>query len=256
MLDFLAQELSREANTINSKSQNIGIIEGQPGHQGRGGEHPPARPEHRVGSQTDDPCRVTGPSGCGKSTLIRPGPGPTRRRRLFRLAHDPATAAVGGRRAGLSFCEPGERFLRMVKAGLRRVGGGPRPPLRDVPEGARARAETGDVILDIDVQGAAPGPGKVPGAVFIFILPPSFAALRRRLGRETSDGAASIRLEAGTARKEVRAYAGFDYLIINDDLDDGRAGASVDPASAAGRSCGRPDTRASAPILKSFRGEG
>jgi guanylate kinase len=74
-----------------------------------------------------------------------------------------------------------------------------------------------DVILEIDVQGAANIRRVAPEAVSIFILPPSFEILQQRLnfrGSENSDGVA---LRLRNAIKEVRHYGEFEYVVINED---------------------------------------
>jgi guanylate kinase len=76
-----------------------------------------------------------------------------------------------------------------------------------------------DIILDIDVQGARQVKAKVQGAVAIFVLPPSFLELERRLRarRLESDEAILRRLEI--AKGEILFYRDYDYIIINDILD-------------------------------------
>ena len=76
-----------------------------------------------------------------------------------------------------------------------------------------------DVVLVIDVQGAAQVRSMGLPLVTIFVLPPSFDVLSQRLrGRgKDPDAAVSRRLE--TARVEVASYHDYDYLVINDDLD-------------------------------------
>ena len=76
-----------------------------------------------------------------------------------------------------------------------------------------------DVLLDIDVQGAAQVRQRT-NPVTIFIAPPSLAELERRLrGRGTeSDATVAVRLH--NARKEMACVAAYDYLVINDRLDE------------------------------------
>ncbi|MEA3465371.1 MAG: guanylate kinase [Thermodesulfobacteriota bacterium] len=83
-----------------------------------------------------------------------------------------------------------------------------------------ARVAGRDILLDIDFQGAAQLKKMVDHAVFIFIAPPSFAELKRRLlGRETdSDDVVAQRIE--NARSEMVQARWYDYIIINDDIDD------------------------------------
>ena len=73
-----------------------------------------------------------------------------------------------------------------------------------------------DVLLDIEVQGAAKVRQRCPDAIFIFIIPPSFEELSRRLhGRNTdSEDVITGRLEK--ARVEFRQIPNYDYLVIND----------------------------------------
>ena len=81
----------------------------------------------------------------------------------------------------------------------------------------RYRLEAGiDVLLDIEVQGAAKVRARCPEALLIFIIPPSFEELSRRLhGRNTdSEDVIAGRLEK--AREEFREIPNYDYLVIND----------------------------------------
>ena len=81
----------------------------------------------------------------------------------------------------------------------------------------RERLEAGiDVLLDIEVQGAAKVRTRCPDALLIFIIPPSFEELSRRLhGRNTdSEDVIAGRLEK--AREEFREIPNYDYLVIND----------------------------------------
>ena len=77
-----------------------------------------------------------------------------------------------------------------------------------------------DVILEIDVQGAGQiRDQKLPG-VYVFILPPSLDVLEARLrGRGTEDEAA-LRRRLTAAREEIRHAHRFDYIIVNDRLDE------------------------------------
>jgi guanylate kinase len=76
-----------------------------------------------------------------------------------------------------------------------------------------------DIILEIDVQGAATVRKLIPGAIEIFILPPSFEVLRNRLIGRGSELPADLELRLKNARDEVEHYREFDYVIINDDLE-------------------------------------
>jgi guanylate kinase len=77
-----------------------------------------------------------------------------------------------------------------------------------------------DVILDIDVNGARQVKEKIKDAIAVFIMPPSFAELERRLRsrRQESDEAIHRRLEI--ARGEIKYCRDYDYIVINDVLED------------------------------------
>jgi guanylate kinase len=72
-----------------------------------------------------------------------------------------------------------------------------------------------DVVLEIDWQGALQIKRLYPGAVLIFILPPSWAELRQRLQRRGEDGAEVIERRMANARVEVSQARHFDFVIIN-----------------------------------------
>jgi guanylate kinase len=76
-----------------------------------------------------------------------------------------------------------------------------------------------DVVLVIDVQGAAQVRSRVPEAVGIFLLPPSFAVLEARLRGRSQDDEHAIRRRLATARAEVTAVDRYDYVVINDELE-------------------------------------
>ena len=73
-----------------------------------------------------------------------------------------------------------------------------------------------DVLLDIEVQGAAKVRERCPDALFIFIIPPSFEELSRRLHRRNTDSEDVIAGRLEKARQEFREIPKYDYLVIND----------------------------------------
>lgn len=73
-----------------------------------------------------------------------------------------------------------------------------------------------DVLLDIEVQGAAKVRERCPDALFIFIIPPSFEELSRRLHRRNTDSEEVIIGRLEKARTEFREIPKYDYLVIND----------------------------------------
>lgn len=77
-----------------------------------------------------------------------------------------------------------------------------------------------DIILEIDTQGALQVKKQMPEAVLIFICPPSYEALEKRLrGRHTEDEA-TIQKRLEQVKTELERAEKFDYRIVNDNLDD------------------------------------
>jgi guanylate kinase len=88
-----------------------------------------------------------------------------------------------------------------------------------VEEIDRARqAGKAGLLFDVDYQGARQIKEKFPHAVGVFILPPSMKELRRRLDGRGSDSAAARERRFNKAREEIEHYPFFDYMIVNDDL--------------------------------------
>ncbi|MBP1608172.1 MAG: guanylate kinase [Acidobacteria bacterium] len=75
-----------------------------------------------------------------------------------------------------------------------------------------------DVLLDIDIQGAATIRSKRPDAVSVFIMPPSYQVLRERLESRKLDKKYVIEQRLRISCEEITRYKDFDYLIINDEL--------------------------------------
>ena len=163
---------------------------------------------------------LSGPSGVGKSTVIS------------QLLHDredlyfsvsfTTRAPRVGEADGVNYHFVDHReFERMIEAGelleyTEYVGNYYGTSLKAIREKLAAGM---DVLLDIEVQGAAEVRRKCPDAVLIFIIPPSFEELSRRLhGRNTeTDATISDRLEK--AKEEYRQIPVYDYLVVNDRVD-------------------------------------
>ena len=84
----------------------------------------------------------------------------------------------------------------------------------------QAQAEGADLVLDIDVQGAAQLKKKVPDAVSIFILPPSRQVLEQRLRARGEDREEVIQRRLREAADEIRNYDKYDYVLINRELEE------------------------------------
>ena len=76
-----------------------------------------------------------------------------------------------------------------------------------------------DVILEIDWQGARQVRDRIPGALSIFILPPSLPALDQRLRNRQQDSEETIQRRMRDAQSEMSHYPEYDYLVINDEFD-------------------------------------
>jgi guanylate kinase len=118
-------------------------------------------------------------------------------------------------------------------------------------ETRRTLAGGGDVVLVIDVQGAR----KVRNASFehvgIFVLPPSFEILEDRLRRRSKDSEVQIQRRLAVAQQEVAAVAEYEYVVINDDVDN--AVARLRAIVEAERSRLRAMQRQADAIIESFR---
>lgn len=164
---------------------------------------------------------ISGPSGCGKGTVCR-----------ALLERSPAAAlsisvTTRAPRAGEAegvhyyFVSRAE-FKQMVAAGevlewaevYGDFYGTPRRPVTDLLTRGR------DVLLEIDVQGARQVKERFPKAVLIFLSPPSFGELERRLITRGTDSAEKIKCRLEWSRREMTAVYRYDYVVVNDRVDD------------------------------------
>jgi guanylate kinase len=76
-----------------------------------------------------------------------------------------------------------------------------------------------DLILDIDVQGARKIKRIYPQAVLVFLLPPSWGELQRRLVLRGTDGQNTIRRRLTNARREIQEIIKYDYYVVNRDVE-------------------------------------
>jgi guanylate kinase len=197
---------------------------------------------------------VSGPSGSGKSTLVQkllelPG-------MMFSISATTRPARPTENPGKWYDFVSEDVFARMVREGAfleharvfgRHSYGTPRKWLDE------ARKLNLDLVLEIDVQGAAQIRQKVPGAVSIFILPPSRQELERRIRERGQDSADEIARRLQQARKEMESFSLYDFIVVNDDLE--RAGREVQ-AIGMGTRCRSNIARPSVErILKTFGGE-
>jgi guanylate kinase len=76
-----------------------------------------------------------------------------------------------------------------------------------------------DLVLVIDVQGARQVRGRGLSTIGVFVLPPSFGVLERRLRGRSCDSEDEIRRRLEVARREVAACHDYDYVVVNDEVD-------------------------------------
>jgi guanylate kinase len=167
---------------------------------------------------------ISAPSGSGKSTLVNEV-----RKQLTGIefsvswtTRSPRGSEQHGRE--YSFVSR-EEFERMLAAGQflehAEVFGNYYGTARSSLD--QARREGHDLLLDIDVQGAAQVRAKMPEAVSIFVLPPNPTVLRTRLrNRSRAEGVEDeeeVYRRLGEARKEIENYREYGYILVNDILD-------------------------------------
>lgn len=163
---------------------------------------------------------VSAPSGGGKGTLIQRvlNNVPNLSYSVSFTTRAPRSGEVNGREY---FFVSTEQFEQMVAAGeflewahvhSHRYGTSRQQVAREISEGR-------DIILEVDVQGAASVRDLISDSVSIFILPPSFEVLRQRLLARATDSLEELDVRLRNAPRELEHYSAFQYLIINDDAD-------------------------------------
>lgn len=199
---------------------------------------------------------ISAPSGSGKSTLVA-GLLQTLRGLRFSISYT-TRPPRGDERHGQSYYFTDRlAFEGMVRRGdfleHAEVFGNYYGTHRSEIELAHAARQ--DLVLDIDVQGAAQLKRKIPDAVTIFILAPSREILEQRLRARSEDSEAVIRRRLRAAADEIRNYQLYDYVLINREVS-----ASVDTLASVVKAERTRRTRIEhqiRPILDSFeRSEG
>lgn len=173
----------------------------------------------RGGDNRGDVFIVSGPSGAGKGTLVRalldrvPGVWLS----VSATTRDPRPGEVDGVDYFFLSAEEFERliaedgFLEWAEVHGNRYG-----TLRSTVEEHASAGE--QVVLEIDPQGAAQVKRAMPSAVLVFIEPPSFEELRRRLIGRGSETPEQIERRLCTALEELKIAGTYDYVVINDDV--------------------------------------
>ena len=160
---------------------------------------------------------LSGPSGVGKSTVIAELMS-SRDNLYFSVSFTTRQPRVG-EADGINYnFVAREEFERMIAADelleyAQYVGNYYGTSLKLIQEKLDAGV---DVLLDIEVQGAAKVHARCPEAISIFIVPPSFEELSRRLKNRATDAEEVIQNRLQKAREEYREIVNYDYLVVND----------------------------------------
>jgi guanylate kinase len=164
---------------------------------------------------------ISAPSGSGKSTLV------DKAREIvpdldFSISYTTRPPRGTEKNGQEYFFVPRSEFDEMVRKDeflehadvFGHCYGTARRVLRQAEQGGH------DLLLDIDVQGAEQIKRKLPQAVSIFIMPPDRKILEARLRKRSLDAEAVIQRRLVTASREIENYEKYDYILVNDRLDE------------------------------------
>jgi guanylate kinase len=189
---------------------------------------------------------VSAPSGAGKSTLCR-----LLLERLPNLRYSISTTTRPPRKGEIEGRDYFFTDVASFKAGIATCQWAEWAEVHGHYYGTSAafidaqRAAGHDLLLDIDVQGAAQLRAMYPDAVTIFILPPSMAVLRQRLEQRGADTPEVVEKRMANAHQEMDQRGAYMYTVVNDRLEDALADLlRIVGRSAVGDiSAGRPPCR-------------
>ena len=161
---------------------------------------------------------VSGPSGSGKDTVLK-GLFAENPDIVFSISSITRAMRPGEKEGEKYNFISREHFEEMIKNDLLLehnvfVGnyyGTPRIPVE------KAVSEGKDIIIEVDVNGAEQIRRKLPEAVTVFIMPPSFEELKRRLVGRGTESEELIEKRLRSALDEIRRAEEYDYIIVNDD---------------------------------------
>lgn len=167
---------------------------------------------------------VSSPSGAGKTSIIQGVLGDARIRPEsihFSVSHT-TRPPRSGERDGVEYHFVSEAYFRelVAKDGFLEWATVHRHLYGTSSQEVLPRLAAGvDVLLDIDVQGSRQVRSREPGAVKIFVFPPSMQVLERRLRSRASDAPEEVARRLAAASREMAEFGEYDYAIINEDLE-------------------------------------
>lgn len=164
---------------------------------------------------------ISGPSGSGKDTVLK---GvfercPEVRFSISSITRDMRPGEVEGEKYNFISREKFESMIANDELLEHNVFvgnyyGTPKAPVE------RAVAEGSDMIIEIDVNGARQIREKLSGTVSIFIMPPSLEILKNRLSARGTETAEAVEKRVGEALREIADAVNYDYIVVNDVLED------------------------------------
>ena len=163
---------------------------------------------------------ISGPSGAGKGTVYNEvvARRPNIKKSVSVTTRNPRPGEIEGVHY---YFRTLEQYLEMIAKGefLETASvycnyyGTPKAPV------LKMLAEGDDVMFEIDTLGAEQIKKKYPKSITIFLMPPSFEELERRLRGRGTESEEAITRRLGLAKSELSKYKLFDYIVFNDDVE-------------------------------------
>ena len=162
---------------------------------------------------------ISGPSGSGKDTILQElfKKCPELEFSISSITRDMREGEVEGEKYNFISRETFEQMIKddellEYNVYVGNYYGTPRKPVE------KAVSEGKDMFIEVDVNGAASIREKLPEAISIFIMPPSFEELKRRLSGRGTETEELIMLRMASSLGEIKRATEFDYIVVNDDI--------------------------------------